>query len=517
VATALGLPESRVRVVAMPVGGGFGGKYVLLEPLAAALALKLRRPVSVVLTRTEEFLATTPAPAAVLELATGARRDGQLLALRARITFDAGAFGGAPLGLAALMLGASYRFPHLDVRGWEVLTHKPGCGAYRAPGAVQAAFAMESQLDELARALGVDPLELRLRNAVAEGDLMPNGTPWPRIGLRECLAEVRRRRPLAPAPAARAGVKRGVGVAVGGWVGGVEPASAACRLNADGSLTVIVGTVDISGSNTAMTQIAAEAFGLAPERVEIVNADTDAAPYAGASGGSKITYTVGLAVQRAAADARRQVLRIAAARLEAAVEDLELVEGTVRVRGVPDRLLPLTTIAELSTAWSATFEPVFGRGVSATEARAPAFAVHLAEVEVEPDTGLVRPVRHLVAQDVGRALNPAAIEGQVMGAVAQGVGWALLERMAYDAQGRLQSATLLDYALPAAHQVCPIEVALVEVPAEAGPFGARGVGEAPVIAAAAAIANAVADAVATRPTALPITSAALQAALVSGA
>jgi CO/xanthine dehydrogenase Mo-binding subunit len=297
----------------------------------------------------------------------------------------------------------------------------------------------------------------------------------------------------------------------------VEPASAACRLNADGSLTVIVGTVDISGSNTAMTQIAAEAFGLAPERVEIVNADTDAAPYAGASGGSKITYTVGLAVQRAAADARRQVLRIAAARLEAAVEDLELVEGTVRVRGVPDRLLPLTTIAELSTAWSATFEPVFGRGVSATEARAPAFAVHLAEVEVEPDTGLVRPVRHLVAQDVGRALNPAAIEGQVMGAVAQGVGWALLERMAYDAQGRLQSATLLDYALPAAHQVCPIEVALVEVPAEAGPFGARGVGEAPVIAAAAAIANAVADAVATRPTALPITSAALQAALVSGA
>jgi CO/xanthine dehydrogenase Mo-binding subunit len=222
-------------------------------------------------------------------------------------------------------------------------------------------------------------------------------------------------------------------------------------------------------------------------------------------------------VQRAAEDARRQVLGIAATHLEAAADDLELVDGAVRVRGVPDRAVPLTTIAELSTAWSAKFEPVFGRGACATEARAPAFAVHLAEVDVEPDTGLVHPVRHLVVQDVGRALNPAAIEGQVMGGVAQGVGWALLEQMAYDAQGRLQSATLLDYALPAAHQVPPIEVALVEVPAEAGPFGARGVGEVPVIAAAAAIANAVANAVGARPTALPITSAGLQAALASSA
>ncbi len=514
VAAALGLPEQRVRVIAMPVGGGFGGKYVLLEPLAAALALKLRRAVSLVLTRTEEFLATTPAPAAIFEMKTGARRDGRLTALEARIVFDAGAFGGAPLGIAALLLGASYRFPHLDVRGWEVLTHKPGCGAYRAPGAPQAAFAIESQLDELARALGRDPLELRMLNAVAEGDPMPNGKPWPRMGLRECLDELARRR-AAPAAGAAPGMRRGVGVAVGGWVGGVEPASAACRLNGDGSLSVVVGTVDLSGTNTTLAQLAAETFGIQAEQVDVVNADTDAAPYAGATGGSKITYTVGLAVQRAAADARRQVLTIAADELEAAVEDLELTDGAVRVRGMPQRALTLAKIAELSTVWEGTHEPVFGRGASAIEAGAPAFAVHLAEVDVEPDTGRIRPVRHLVVQDVGRALNPAAIEGQIAGAVAQGVGWALLERMAYDDRGHLMSATLLDYALPAADQVPPVEVALVEVAADAGPFGAKGVGEPPVIAAPAAIANAVADAIGVRVTTWPITSDAVRAALAT--
>jgi CO/xanthine dehydrogenase Mo-binding subunit len=518
VAAALGQPEHRVRVIAMPIGGGFGGKYVLLEPLAAAVAMRLRRPVSLVLTRTEEFLATTPAPQAIFEVKTGARRDGRLTALAARVIFDAGAFAGAPLGLACQILGAYYRFPHLDVRGWEVLTHKPGSGAYRAPGAVQATFAIESQMDELARDLGLDPLEFRLLNAVEEGDPMPSNKPWPRIGLRVCLERLRERRPTGARSAPVGGHRRrGVGIAVGGWVGGVEPASAVCRLNGDGSLTVVVGTVDLSGTNTVLGQIAAEVLGVGVERVEVINADSDAAPFAGSSGGSKIIYTVGAAVQAAAQDARRQALAIAASELEAAVEDLELVDGTVQVRGAPDRGLPLTRIAELSTEWSARYPPVLGRGAAAPEARAPAFAVHLAEVEVDVETGQVQPLRHVVVQDVGRALNPAAIEGQIGGAVAQGVGWALLERMGYDANGHLQTATLLDYALPAAGQVPPVEAVLVEVPSESGPFGARGVGEPPVIAAAAAIANALADATGHRFTDLPITSAAVRAALAGGA
>lgn len=510
VAKALGIPEHRVRVVAMPLGGGFGGKFVLLEPLAAALAHALRRTVSVVMTRTEEFLSTTPAPQTRMELALGARRDGRLLALRARVLFDAGAFPGAPVSIACLLIGGYYRFEHLDIHGTEVFTHKPGSGAYRAPGAVQATFAIESLVDELAERLGLDPIDLRLMNAVAEGDPMPNGKPWPRIGLRECLAtlaeEHRRRRPRATA---RGRGRRATGIAVGGWVGGVEPANAVCRVNADGTLSVILGTVDMSGTNTGLAQIAAETFGVPMDEISIVNADSDAAPYAGASGGSKITYTVGAAVQRAAADARMQLLRVAADQLEASAQDLELVDGHVRVRGVPDRAMPLSKLAAMTMEFGGKYEPIFGRGASATVVRAPAFAAHLAEVEVEPDTGQVHVLEHLVVQDVGRALNPAAIDGQIRGAVAQGVGWALLERMAYDAEGHLMSATLIDYALPAADQVPPIETRLVEVPAEAGPFGAKGVGEPPVIAAAAAIANAVARATGQRFSDLPITSQAI--------
>jgi CO/xanthine dehydrogenase Mo-binding subunit len=515
VCDALGLPEHRVRVVATPLGGAFGGKFVLLEPLAAALALRLRRPVSVVLTRTEEFLATTPAPAAAIELTLGATRDGRLAALQGRAIFDAGAFAGAPLGIALLLMGSCYRVPHLDLRGYEVLTHKPGNGAYRAPGAVQGTFAIESLMDELARTLGLDPLELRLRNASRPGDPMVTGQPWPAMGLVECLERLRAERARwsrDPAPL-EGRLRRGTGVAVGGWMGGIEPASATCRLDRDGTLTVAVGTVDMSGTNTALAQIAAEAFGLPVEDVRVVNGDSDTAPYAGASGGSKITYTVGPAVERAARDARRQLLAIAAERLEAAVEDLEIVDRAVRVRGVPARAVSLRDLARGSMQFGARHAPVLGHGASATVVRAPAFAAHLTEVEVDTETGGVRVLRHLAVQDVGRAINPAAVEGQIHGGVAQGIGWALLERMPYDSQGQLLAATLMDYALPQSDQTPPVETVLVEVPSEHGPFGAKGVGEPPVVGVAAAVANAVAAATGVRLAALPITPEALFRAL----
>jgi CO/xanthine dehydrogenase Mo-binding subunit len=517
VAEALGWPEHQVKVVATPLGGGFGGKFVLLESLAAALTIALKRPVSVVMSRTEEFLATTPAPQAVLELKTGVKRDGTLTAIQARVIFDAGAFAGAPVGIALLMLGGCYRSPHLELRGFEVLTHKPGNGAYRAPGAVQAAFAMESQMDEMARALKMDPLDFRLANAAREGDPLPTGAKWPRIGMVPVLEALRAARArLAPAPAAANGHhRRGVGVAVGGWMGGIESATAVCRMDRDGRLTVVLGTVDMSGTNTVMGQIAAEAFGLDLDDVKVVNGDSDAAPYAGASGGSKVTYTVGLAVERAARDARRQLLAIAAAELEAAADDLEIADRAVRVRGVPGKAIPLSRLAKLSMQFGAKYEPIYGRGQSATVVRSPAFAAHLAEVEVDTETGHVRALRHLVAQDVGKALNPAAIEGQIQGAVAQGVGWALLERMPYDERGQLLTATLMDYALPQSDQAPPVETVIVEVATDHGPFGAKGVGEPPIVAAPAAIANAVADAVGARFTDLPITAEAVVRALRS--
>jgi CO/xanthine dehydrogenase Mo-binding subunit len=511
IAQVLGLPEPSVQVVPMPVGGGFGAKILLLEPLTGALAMVLGRPVRVVLTRSDEFRTATPAPQSTIEVRAGATRDGRLAALQARLLFDAGALPGAPLSIAALMLGGTYQAAHLDVQGREVLTNKAPVGAYRAPGAPQAAFALESILDDLARALGQDALAFRLRNASKAGDPMPSGEPWPRIGLSEVLEAVRddplwrNRRQAGP----------GVGAAAGGWLGGIEPASACVRVNTDGTLQVLVGSVDISGTATGLAQVAAETLGVPVSRVRMVAADTDGAPYAGMSGGSKIMYTMGSAVAKAAQDARRQLLALAARRLEAAEGDLEIADGVVRVRGVPARTVAIADLARLTSGFGAAHPPIFGVASEATVQRAPAFGAHVARVQVDRESGRVRVVEYAVAQDVGRAINPAAIHGQIAGGVAQGIGWALLERLVYDEHGSVATGSFLDYALPRATDVPEVRATLVEVPSERGPFGAKGVGEPPVVPVAAAIANGVADATGARLDALPIFPEAVVAALAA--
>lgn len=502
VAGVLGVNESQVRVIPTTVGGAFGGKFVLVEPLVAALAHVAGRPVRLVLTRSEEFLTTTPAPHGIIDVKLGAQRDGTLTALQARMIFDSGAWPASPVSIAGLLVGGYYRFPNLAIEGIEVLTHKPAVGAYRAPGATQATLAIESSMDELACTLEMDPIQLRLRNVCEEGDPMPNGKPWPRIGLRACLERLR---DLPDWRDAQRRPNHGVGIAVGGWPGGLQPAAAVCQLNADGRLTVSVGSIDITGTHTGFTAIAAEAFGVTPDKVQIVAGGTDAAPYAGGSGGSKITYTVGAAVMRAAAEAREQVLSVAADHLEARSDDLEIVDGWVQVRGVPDRRVSLAEIGEMSRRFGGRYEPIFGHGRSAMTEHAPGFAAHLAEVVVDPETGVVHVIRYVAVQDVGRAINPLTIEGQMHGGAAQSIGWALREEMLYDDAGSLLTGTFMDYALPAIHGVPAIETHIVEVPSPSGPFGARGVGEPPVIPGAAAIANAIRDAAGIRPTEFPVT------------
>ena len=511
VARALGLGDHQVKVEAMPVGGGFGGKVGLVEPTVAALALAVGRPVRLAYTRMDEFVAADPAPQSVLRLKIGARRDGTLTTLDGELIFDAGANPGAPVGIAAILMGSTYRWEHLVLRGTEVLSHKSGTGAYRAPGAPQAAFALESLVDEMAYELGIDPFDLRMKNAAREGDLLADGRKWPRIGLVECL---QRAEPLYRAERAAAGRGEGVGIALGGWPGGIEPAAAACRLNTDGTLQVTLGSVDLTGVNTTFAIIAAEAFGLDnPSQVRVTTTDTDGAPYAGVSGGSKVTYSSGPAVLRAAEDARNQVLRIAAAELEASVEDLELVQGRVQVRGVPGKSKTLAEIHALSGSFAARYEPVYGRGQSAVTDTAPGFAVHVARVQVDPDTGHVQALRHISVQDVGRAINLAAVEGQIHGGTVQAVGWGLFERMEFDEQGTPMTSSLMDYAIPKASQSPSIETAIVEVPSASGPFGAKGVGEPPVIPGAAALANAVRAACGARVTSLPVTPERVRAAM----
>lgn len=504
VCRALGLDDHQVKVHAMPVGGGFGGKFGLLEPLTAALAKYAGRPVRLVYSRMDDQVAANPASQSVIRVKVGARRDGTLTTLQANLVFDAGSKAGAPLGIAAILLGGSYRWQHLLLEGSEVLTHKASTGAYRAPGAPQATFAIESTVDEAARALGIDPLALRRQNAVVEGDLRPDGTRWPLIGLAECLA---RAAEVYEAERARCGPGEGVGVALGGWPGGVEPAAAACRLNKDGTLQVSLGSVDLTGTNDVFAQVVAEAFGLQdPAMVRVSTVDTDAAPYAGATGGSKITYTVGAAVLEAARDARQQVLKIAAAELEASMDDLEIVNGSVRVKGVPGRVKTLGEIASLSMGFGMKYPPVQGRGQSAITERSPGFAVHVVRVHVDRETGSVTPRRYVAIQDVGRALNPALVEGQLFGGAVQSVGWGLFERLSFGEDGTPQSATLMDYVIPRSTQSPDLQAVLVEVPSRVGPYGAKGVGEPPVVPGAAAIANAVCAAVGARVTSIPITA-----------
>jgi CO/xanthine dehydrogenase Mo-binding subunit len=499
VAGALGIPANKVRVVTMTVGGAFGAKFVLIEPLAAALAKLAARPVRLTFYRMEDLLAANPVQAGIVEFKMGARADGTICAIKAKMYLDSGFYPGA--GTWAIgMIGMCYRVPNFDMEAFEVLTHKVSVGAYRAPGAPQVTFVTETAVDELAHKLNMDPLEFRLKNCVVEGDKNNSDQTWPRIGLKECL-ETLGQHPIWKNRHQK-GPDEGIGLACGGWGGGLEPASALCRMDSDGNFTLQVGVSDISGVSTSLQMIAAEVLGLTADKVTIVLLDTSAAPYAGGSGGSKTLYTVGAAVQKAAEDAAEQIKKIAATELEAAPQDIELKGGKASVKGLPSRSVDFVKIAKRSMSKTT---PVLGNGASAQHNQAPGFAAHLAKVKVDRETGEVKILEYVAAQDVGKAINPREVEGQVHGGVTQGLGWALYEEMIYDDSGTLLSGSLMDYTVLNAPQVPSMETILVEVPSPDGPFGARGVGEPPVIPGGGTLNSAIFNAVGIHMTEMPMT------------
>ena len=510
VADVLGIDENRIKVIPVECGGGFGGKIrALCEPITALLARVTNRPVRYVMTRREELEAGMPAPQVIIRLKTGAKRDGTLMALEAETVLESGAFSGTVLAVSAVFLGSLYKWPAFDIKGSEVLTHKPSVAAYRAPVAPQTIFAIDSQMEALAQALGVDPVEFRARHLSRPGEPMVNNQPWASHGAHEVLARAaghpiwkERAAWKASAPTGRV---RGTGLSLGGWLGGLQPTGATVKLNPDGSLSVLTGQVDIAGTNIALAQIAASAYGIDIEKVKITTGDTDVAPVTGLSAGSKTIYTVGVAVMQAAQDARHQTLEIAAAELEAAMQDLEIVDGRVIVRGMPDRGITLAQIGRKGNLYMSKVQPVLGSARPSFTQQAPAFASELARVEVDPDTGEVTLHGFAVVQDVGRAINPLAVEGQMQGGAVQSLGIALTEALTYDESGRLTNPSLLDYRKLTAADLPDIETVIVEVPSPAGPFGARGVGEPPIVPAPAAIANAVADATGVRITECPLT------------
>ena len=520
VADVLELSENRIKVIPMECGGGFGGKIrALCEPITAILARATGRPVRYVMTRREELEAGMPAPQVIIRLKTGVKRDGTLVALEGEAILESGAFSGAVLAVSGVFLASLYLWPSFDVKGFEVLTHKPSIAAYRAPVAPQTIFAIDSQMEQLAKALGVDPVEFRLRHLQREGDKMANGQPWLSNGGVEVLTRLAahplwktRAQWKASSPNGRL---RGTGLSLGGWLGGLQPTGATVRLNPDGSLQVLTGQVDIAGTNIALAQIAATAYGIDIDKVRITTGDTDVAPMTGLSAGSKTIYTVGAAVMEAATDARNQTLEIAAKELEASVHDLEIDNEKVVVRGVPNKGITLAQIGKKGNLYMSKVQPVFGVSHPAFSQQAPAFCAQLAKIEVDPETGEVTLHDFVVVQDVGKAINPLAIEGQMQGGAVQSLGMALTEALMYDDKGRLTNPSLLDYRKLTSADLPNIETIIVEKPSPHGPFGARGVGEPPIVPAPAAIANAIEDATGVRLTELPLTSERIALALAN--
>ena len=522
VADVLHIEENRIKVIPVECGGGFGGKIrALCEPITAILARITKRPVRYVMTRREELDAGMPAPQVIIKLKTGAKRDGTLMALDGETIIESGAFSGAVLTMSAVFVSSVYQFPNFEVRAFEVLTHKPSIAAYRAPTAPQTFFAIDSQMELMARELGLDPVEFRMRHLMKEGDPMANGQPWQSNGAKQVLQRLSEH-PLWKNRAewkARSGKDGrglcGTGLAVGGWIPGLQPTGATVRLNPDGSLQVLTGQVDIAGTNIALAQIAATAYGVDIDKIKITTGDTDTAPMTGLSAGSKTIYTVGTAVLQAAQDARRQTLEIAAKEMEAAIEDLEIEDGRVVVRGVPDKGVTLASIGKKGNLYMSKVPPVLGVAHPAFAVQAPAFAAQLARIEVDPDTGELTLHDFVVVQDAGKAINPLGVEGQMQGGAVQSLGIALTEGMMYDDTGRLMNASLLDYRKLTAADLPNIETIIVEVPAPAGPFGARGVGEPPIVPAPAALANAIHDATGVRLTEAPLTPERIALALHS--
>jgi CO/xanthine dehydrogenase Mo-binding subunit len=516
-AEILEMLPSKIRVIVTAIGGGFGGKLrVGVEHVAALLARKAGRPVKIVTTTEEELTASYPRQSAIIDLKTGVTKDGRIVARQGRIVFDTGAFAGSGPGVASvatLVLAGPYRVPNLLLEGYAVYTNKTNCGSFRAPSGPQANFAVESEMDEIADALGLDPLELRLRNIVHDGDEGPTGQVLEAVGLEECL---RRAAAAIGWHERRPGSWRGKGIACGWWTTTGGSSGVYVKLTADGSVTLNTGAAEIgSAALTGAAQVLAEELGVDVADVNLVSGDTFATPFDFGAQGSRTAFAVGNACRVAAAEVRRQLVALAARELGVAEEALRLSDKHVAGDGQRISLADLARIANQTgggiVAHGSFIAPPTPYDVKRVEAHvypafhSPSFHAHAVDLSVDPDTGEVTIHRYVVAQDVGRAINPTYVEGQIEGGVTQGLGQALSEEIVYR-DGRVLNPNLTDYKMPTTLDVPPIESILVEHPSAIGPYGAKGVGEPPSIEPPAAVANAIASATGARIRSLPITA-----------
>lgn len=498
VAQILQIPVSKIRVIPMEIGGGFGGKIpIYLDPVVVLLSKKSGRPVKATMTRTEVFEATGPTSGTYIKLKM-AEKEGRITAVQAMLAYEAGAYPGAPVGAGCMTMLSPYNVENFEIDGYDVVVNKPKVSAYRAPGAPAAAFAVETAIDELARAAGIDPLEFRLKNSSREGTRTVFGTTFPRIGHEECVrAAMESEHYRSPIE----GPNRGRGVASGFWFNGGMQSSVIASVNPDGTVNLTEGNTDIGGTRASLAMQLAETLGIDYHDVKPVVADTDSVGYNDVTGGSRTTFASGMATYEAGMDIRRQMIARAAKLLDVPEDELVYEDGEVRSTKNETKRM---TFKEIAAKQTRTGGPIIGKASLVARGVGGAFGTHIVDVEVDPDTGKTTILRYTAVQDVGRAIHPSYVEGQIQGGVAQGIGWALNEEYYYNPDGSLANASFLDYRIPTALDVPMIETVLIEVPNPGHPYGVRGVGEVPIVPPLAAIANAIADATGHRFTDLPI-------------
>ena len=494
-AQLLGMDIAKLKVTSSEIGGGFGGKtHVWMEPIALALSRKANRPVKMVMSREEVFKASGPTCSTSMDIKIGAKKDGTIVAARAECRYMNGAFPGMWGTLGGMTAFACYNIANNKAIGVNVLCNRPKVAAYRAPSAPMMAFGVESTIDQLAKELGTDPVELRLKNVAKEGTLAPYGPVWGPIGIEPTLEAVRDH----PHMRAKLGKNQGRGVACGFWFNIGGQTCSDLNIGPDGTVNLTVGTIDVGGARASLALIAAEELGIAYEDVRTNIGDTSSLGHNDTTEGSRGTFSSGMATIFAARKAIDVLKERAAKMWQIPVEAVTWEDGSAHAVGNEhDNLSPLT-LKDIAKKAGNTGGPIAGHHEATADGAGVSFASHIVDVEVDPETGKTTILRYTVVQDAGKAIHPDYVEGQFQGAAAQGIGWALNEEYIYGEDGRLQNGAFLDYRMPVCSDLPSIDTKILEIPNPSHPYGIRGVGETSIVPPLGAIGNAVSNAVGVR-------------------
>ena len=496
-----GLATGDIKAIPAEIGGGFGGKTIIfLEPVAMILSKKCGRPIKMQNSREDVFQSTGPAAGMSASLKVGVTKDGKLTAVSGAYNFQAGCYPGSPVGRACHFSFSCYDIPNADLKGLDVVSNRPNVSAYRAPGAPQGNYVFEAILDEIAEELGIDPWELRLRNALSADKPTIYGAKIGKAGIQECIESVRDH----PNAKAELGPNQGRGIAIGYWGNAGGESSAQLNINEDGSALIITGHPDIGGSRASMVNIVAEKLGIDYRNVSAQIGDTNNVGISAVTGGSRVTFAAGIVVDEATDQVIETLKGRAASIWGIEADAVEWSEGAAHPAGSNAGDFDPLTLSQLAAKALATGGPIMASVSKNTAGHMGVVGAHMVDVEVDRETGHVKILRYTASQDVGRAIHPAYVEGQIQGGVAQGVGWALNEEYIYDKNGRMDNSGFLDYRIPVASDLPKIDTVMVEIPNPDHPYGVKGVGEIPLVPPLAAIANAIADAIGKRLYELPM-------------